>query len=268
MVEAVILENDVNYRNVYISCFKKLGANVISSTADPMSALKIIAERQPKLLIMDIVLPEVDGFEFAKTVRALAPATKILILTYLVNDRISKDCEKIGVERYINKPIKPDLISFIISQYVGFETVRKNFKPIAKAVSSVDEAILDRILQELQLPFHIQGTRYTRVAIKYMLKQEVPLDKILITKEVYPTVAKECNTTPSKVERAIRYCVNFILEKETMDIVSPDKYGVNINGNHKLSNSKFLMILARHVLDKLAEANACDDISILNMRVN
>ena len=122
----------------------------------------------------------------------------------------------------------------------------------------------------------IENEKATATIEKYMRDIQLfveraidkPLDKILITKEVYPTVAKECNTTPSKVERAIRYCVNFILEKETMDIVSPDKYGVNINGNHKLSNSKFLMILARHVLDKLAEANACDDISILNMRVN
>ena len=93
-----------------------------------------------------------------------------------------------------------------------------------------------------------------------MVKRNIAFESISITKDIYPMVAKECNTTASKVERSIRYCIEFILENETMDLISPEKYGVNIKGNYKLSNSKFLIILANYVLQQLTSSVKCDSI--------
>lgn len=265
-VKAVIVEGDIEYRKLYIDTIQSLGAQIISSTGDPMTALKTIIENQPKILIMDIVLPGIDGIEYITTVKSLAPATNIIIITNLINETVMKQCNSLGVARYTNKPLKQDMISFILSQYIGFESVRKNIKPISDIIENMSNETLEKTLLELKLPFHIKGTLFTRCALRFMIKQNVPFEKILITKDIYPTVAKECDTTPSKVERGIRYCIDYILENETMDIISPDKYGVNIDGNHKLSNAKFLMILARHVLDKLEETNSCDDIVSINVR--
>lgn len=266
LVEAVIVESDHEYRKLYIETVQSLGANVLSSSCDPIAALKIITEKQPKVLIMDIVLPGIDGIEYIRTIRSIAPATHIIVVTYLVNETIEKQCEDLGIARYVNKPMKADMISFIISQYIGFESIRKNVKSVSDVIAGVNEDALESILLELQLPFHIRGTLFTRCALRFMINQHMPFEKILITKEIYPTVAKECNTTPSKVERGIRYCVDYILENETMDIVSPDKYGVDIDGNHKLSNAKFLIILARHVLSRLEETNSCDDLVSMSLR--
>ena len=266
LVEAVIVENDPEYRKLYIDTIQALGAKVISSSNDPMAALKVVTEKQPKILIMDIVLQGVDGIEYIRTVRSLAPATHIIVISYLINETVIKQCENLGIARYVNKPIKQDMISFIISQHIGFDSIRKNVKVISDVIDGINEDALESILLELQLPFHIRGTLFTRCALRFMINQHVPLEKILITKEIYPTVAKECNTTPSKVERGIRYCVDYILENETMDIVSPDKYGVDIDGNHKLSNAKFLIILARHVLSRLEETNSCDDLVPISLR--
>ena len=58
----------------------------------------------------------------------------------------------------------------------------------------------------------------------------------------------------------------YILENETMDLIRPDKYGVDIDGNHKLSNAKFLIILANHVLTRLEETCCCDDLVSMNIR--
>ncbi len=266
IIESVIVEKDPQYRKLYINTVQSLGASVLSSSGDPMTALKIIAEKQPKILIMDIVLSGIDGIEYIRTVRSIAPATSIIIITDLVNETVLKQCTESGVARYVNKPLNADMISFIISQHIGFESVRKNVKPISDAIYGVNEEALENILLELNLPFHIRGTLFTRTALKYMINLHTPFENILITKDIYPTVAKQCNSTPSKVERGIRYCIEYILENETMDLIRPDKYGVDIDGNHKLSNAKFLIILANHVLTRLEETCCCDDLVSMNIR--
>ena len=118
IIESVIVEKDPQYRKLYISTVQSLGASVLSSSGDPMTALKIIAEKQPKILIMDIVLSGIDGIEYIRTVRSIAPATSIIIITDLVNETVLKQCTESGVARYVNKPLNADMISFIISQHI------------------------------------------------------------------------------------------------------------------------------------------------------
>ncbi len=247
-INVVIVDSDITYRELYMDGLKTLGVNDILSTSQPMISLDYIMVKHPKILIMDIVLPGYDSLEYIRTVRELSPETSIIVVTHFINGCIEKMCLDLGVVKYLRKTDHPDNFSFVISQYIGFEYIRKNYHYVSKSVTETSDERIDEILQSLNLPFHIKGTLYTKMAVKEMIKQNNDFESISITKEIYPIVAKFCNTTVSKVERGIRYCIEFILENETMNILSFDKYSINAKGNYRLSNSKFLISLANYVL--------------------
>lgn len=67
------------------------------------------------------------------------------------------------------------------------------------------EIRVTKLLHELGVPAHIRGHNYLRDSI--MLTVADPSVVNMITKELYPAVAKQHNSTPSRVERAIRHAI-------------------------------------------------------------
>ncbi len=250
-INVVIVDSDVTYRELYMDGLKSLGVNDILSTSQPLSSLDYIMVKHPKILIMDIVLPGYDSLEYIRTVRELSPETSIIVVTHFINGCVEKMCLELGIVKYLRKTDHSDNIFLIISQYIGIEYIRKNYHGISESVCEINEDIIEEVFRNLNLPFHIKGTLYTKIAVKEMIKQSADFELISITKEIYPIVAKACNTTVSKVERGIRYCIEFILENETIDIPSFNKYTIDAKGNYKLSNSKFLIFIASYVLKQI-----------------
>ena len=64
-----------------------------------------------------------------------------------------------------------------------------------------------------------------------------------ITKILYPTIAKRCQTTPSRVERAIRHAIEVAWSRGRMDTID-DLFGYTINhGKGKPTNSEFIALI-------------------------
>ena len=250
-ISVAIIDSDISYREIYMDCLKSLGSTVSISVSEPFRSLDFIMEKQPKLLIMDIVMPGYDSFKYIHTIREISPDTNIIIISYFMNECFEKMCSDLGVVEYLHKPIQTETLSLIFSQYIGLTHDIDHYKQKSYYSKVINDSLIDEILQNLNLPLHIKGSLYTKVAVKYMIKRNTAFESISVTKDIYPTVAKACNTTVSKVERSIRYCIEFILENETMDIISSEKYRVNDKGNYKISNSKFLIILENHVVRQL-----------------
>jgi two-component system response regulator (stage 0 sporulation protein A) len=65
-----------------------------------------------------------------------------------------------------------------------------------------------------------------------------------ITKELYPTIAKKCNTTPSRVERAIRHAIEVAWNRGKVDVLD-SMFGYTISNNKgKPTNSEFIALIA------------------------
>ena len=89
-------------------------------------------------------------------------------------------------------------------------------------------------LQNMGIPAHILGYQYVREAIKMSVRD---FDKInLVTKSLYPDVAKKFKTTPSRVERAIRHAIESASTR--------DKALQRIFRNNKPTNSEFIATIA------------------------
>ena len=102
------------------------------------------------------------------------------------------------------------------------------------------------MIHEIGVPAHIKGYQYLREAIMMSVEDVEMLGSI--TKILYPTIAKKYQTTPSRVERAIRHAIEVAWSRgrmETLDAL----FGYTINtGKGKPTNSEFIALIADKIL--------------------
>lgn len=98
------------------------------------------------------------------------------------------------------------------------------------------------MIHEIGVPAHIKGYQYLREAI--MMSVEDPEMLGSITKVLYPTIARKFQTTPSRVERAIRHAIEVAWNRGRMETLD-DLFGYTINtGKGKPTNSEFIALIA------------------------
>ena len=122
-------------------------------------------------------------------------------------------------------------------------------KPAAP-VHDLEQDVTDMI-HEIGVPAHIKGYQYLREAI--IMSVEDPSMISSITKILYPTIAKRFQTTPSRVERAIRHAIEVAWSRgrmETLDAL----FGYTINtGKGKPTNSEFIALISDKIRLKYRE---------------
>ena len=114
----------------------------------------------------------------------------------------------------------------------------------AKKEHNLEQDVTDMI-HEIGVPAHIKGYQYLREAIMMAVEDIDMLNSI--TKVLYPTIAKKFQTTPSRVERAIRHAIEVAWSRgrmETLDAL----FGYTVNtGKGKPTNSEFIALIADRI---------------------
>lgn len=107
------------------------------------------------------------------------------------------------------------------------------------------ESDVTNIIHEIGVPAHIKGYQYLREAIVMSVNDIDMLNSI--TKILYPTIAKRFQTTPSRVERAIRHAIEVAWSRGKMDTID-ELFGYTIhNGKGKPTNSEFIALIADRI---------------------
>ena len=118
-------------------------------------------------------------------------------------------------------------------------------QPKEKEVNHNLEQDVTDMIHEIGVPAHIKGYQYLREAI--MMSVDDPAMISSITKILYPTIAKRFQTTPSRVERAIRHAIEVAWSRgkmETLDAL----FGYTIDtGKGKPTNSEFIALIADRI---------------------
>ena len=177
-----------------------------------------------------------------------------IILSSSSQEKISQRAFELGADYYILKPFDMDSLINRIRQFKSMPQPVSNITSFAqvKAPEFVKketvfssyslETKVTNILHEIGVPAHIRGYHYMREAIMMSVNDMDVLN--YITKELYPSIAKKCNTTPSRVERAIRHAIEVAWNRGKIDAIDA-LFGYTIN-NHKgkPTNSEFIALIA------------------------
>ena len=98
------------------------------------------------------------------------------------------------------------------------------------------------VIHDIGIPAHIKGYRYLRDSIILTIRDKSAIDSV--TKVLYPTIAKMYESTPSRVERAIRHAIEVAWNRGNTDTLN-NLFGYTIsNGKGKPTNSEFIALIA------------------------
>jgi len=221
---------------------------IVGVAYDGLEAYNKIHELKPDVAIIDGVMPKLDGLGVLEKLKLSEPqpyAPICIILSAITQDKITQKAIELGAEYYIAKPFDLDALVSRIRQLK--EQLRNPAHQTIDARNVKNRTLnletkITGILHEIGVPAHIRGYHYMREAIMMAVDDLDVLN--YITKELYPTIAKKCNTTASRVERAIRHAIEVAWSRGKVDVID-SMFGYTIN-NHKgkPTNSEFIALIA------------------------
>jgi len=216
---------------------------VVDAARDGMETLEMVERYRPDLLVMDMILPGIDGSGVLRKLREKDDALpQVIVLSAFCPERLQAEAMELGVSYFLTKPCQSewlmDRMRSLFSKPVTLEDRRSALKNLVTAV-----------IHEIGVPAHIKGYQYLREAIIITVED---MDVInAVTKVLYPEVAKRFNTTASRVERAIRHAIEVAWDRG--DLETLQKYfGYTVsNSKGKPTNSEFIAMIAdRLVLEQ------------------
>ena len=225
--------------------------NVVGKARNGEEAYGIIKEKEPDVVLLDIVMPKMDGLCVMNKVKKDSGIKKqpaFIIISAIGQESITEDAFEMGANYYIMKPFDNEVIINRIKRTrdkkVSHRAAEK-YMPLEKTAEAKErnlEADVTSIIHEIGVPAHIKGYQYLRDAIMMSVEDMDMLNSI--TKILYPTIAKKYQTTSSRVERAIRHAIEVAWSRGKMDTID-ELFGYTINtGKGKPTNSEFIALIA------------------------
>lgn len=223
--------------------------NLVGKANNGEDMYQIIKEQQPDVVLLDLIMPKMDGLSVMELVgedRTMKKQPDFIVVTAIGQERITEDAFAKGASYYILKPFNNDTILQRIknTNHVvrnDYSMGEKKHKSIEVSQESLESQVTDMI-HEIGIPAHIKGYHYLRDAILMAIDDMDVLNAI--TKVLYPTVAKKHQTTSSRVERAIRHAIEVAWSRGKLDTLDR-LFGYTVsNGKGKPTNSEFIALVA------------------------
>ena len=252
-IKVLIVDDDANYANELTEYLKTTDDLAEAGTAlDGEEAFAMIEETEPDVVVLDMILPKLDGIGVLRRTEASDIRKKPL---FIVNSTSSLPslynvAAQHGASYFMIKPQSPESVCGAVRDLcINRRTADTEIVRPAPDKTYDLESIVTEFIHELGVPAHIKGYNYLRTAILMVVKDMDLLN--YITKELYPEIAKAYKTTSSRVERAIRHSIEVAWTRgkpQTMNEV----FGYTINtGKGKPTNSEFIAMVADRIRLKI-----------------
>lgn len=118
-LKLLIVDDVEDNRLVLRAICRKLEGFEIFEAVDGQDAVEKCDEIQPHIILMDIMMPRLDGFQASKIIKERYPETIIMAVTAVIDPQMEAHMAAIGVAAYIRKPIDKDLIRLKLQSYAG-----------------------------------------------------------------------------------------------------------------------------------------------------
>ena len=230
------------------------GMEVVGTAGNGEDAVEMIKKSSPDVVLLDLIMPKMDGLgvlEKLKNDTALKKMPAFIVLSAVGQEDVTEDAFSLGANYYMMKPFNNELL-------LGrLRSIRNRGERMAAPVRGVSserrrsyeerdlETDVTNMIHEIGVPAHIKGYQYLRDAIMMSVEDMEVLGSI--TKVLYPTIAKNHQTTPSRVERAIRHAIEVAWSRGKMDTID-ELFGYTVStGKGKPTNSEFIALISDRI---------------------
>ena len=236
--KVILADAGEEFRALLRQTVEKTGEfQVVGTTGDGMELLRLVGEQKPDLVVMDLVLPGLDGMGVLRRLSELPAEARprVIVLSAFARPEVIQEASGLGVFYFMPKPCTEESLLERMRRACGQAELPALDEP------ALEDMITD-IIHEIGVPAHIKGYQYLREAILIAVKD---MDVInAVTKVLYPEVAKRFATTPSRVERAIRHAIEVAWDRGDLETLQKF-FGYTVsNTKGKPTNSEFIAMIA------------------------
>jgi two-component system response regulator (stage 0 sporulation protein A) len=246
----IVVADDNREFNNLLSSYLSMQSDfeVVGSAYNGKEVLQLFQDHQVDFLILDIIMPHLDGIGVLEALAEmeLEQRPQVIMLTAFGHENITRRAVELGAAYYILKPFDMEILPDRIRQLNGNAmpsitgTPETSPKKMLRQVPLEEE--VTEMLHQIGIPAHIKGYLYLRDAILMVVEDVDLLGSI--TKILYPEIADRFNTTPSRVERAIRHAIEVAWTRNNVEIIKKF-FGHTINTEKgKPTNSEFIAMMA------------------------
>ena len=230
-----------------------MGFFCITRPKDGEILYEAVKDEAPDVAIIDLSMPNLDAIELMKKVNRTAQKKPVFIVTSPCDSPFAhKQAVQAGAQYFLIRPFDPKMLGDRINGLLGYDFLDDPLPPDIPKNDLSLEVVVTEMIHQLGVPAHIKGYHYLRSAIIHCTEDAEMLE--CVTKLLYPTVAEEFSTTPSRVERAIRHAIEIAWDRGDVDTLN-SYFGFTVNtGKGKPTNSEFIALIADRIKLRYKEA--------------
>lgn len=217
---------------------------IVEIVHDGEAAVEAISKHRPSAVILDIIMPQLDGLGVMERVNRLEleEKPKFIVVSALALDRVTQMAVELGATYYFVKPFDAMVM---LRRIVELCCPGKRALSGGSSGTGSVEATVTQAIHRIGIPPHIRGYQYVREAI-LMVLQDMTLLKAVTTR-LYPLIADKYGTRPTRVERALRHAIEVAWSRGDMEAIQ-EYFGFTVNSEKgKPTNSEFIAMIADRI---------------------
>ena len=240
MAQRILVVDDAAFMRMMLKdILTKGGYEVVGEASNGADAVRQYDILKPDITVLDLVMPVKDGISVLEEINK--GSGKIIAVSSVDTEEYAKTALQKGADYFLLKPFTMEELERKMEVITSRKVATKPYRPM----SATERKITD-IFMTVGIPAHIKGYQFLREAIKMAIDSPDIVNSI--TKRLYPEVAERFDTSPSKVERAIRHAIEVAWNKGKIENIN-SLFGVRIySPSEKPTNGEFIALVADKML--------------------
>lgn len=241
-INALVVDDSMEFTSSVKEYFKNNAViKIVDVLNDGEKAVDYIKKHQDSIdvILMDLIIPGKDGLQILEELEEAKIKKHMIILSSYRKDYTIRMTSRYNVDYYMLKPVNLSSLENRIKEVMDENKVELYTE---KQVNPKIQLQVTELLHNLGVPSQIKGYQYLREGILMLYESTGLIGGI--TKEVYPEIALRYNTTPSRVERAIRHAIEVSWNRADYEMMNKI-FGHSIDYDRaKPTNSEFMVTLS------------------------
>lgn len=249
-ITVLIADNSADFSKRVASAFNAKNYWVNECESDGSAIIEAIRTSKPDIVICEGLMPSADAQEVIHRINGNTAKRPFFLVTLPYRNAYAESIIMSYKNAYVF--IKPfeieNMISFaehiILNDALNFDFEDRDYNINGNDYDSDSaqiEIVVTDVIHMLGIPAHIKGYNYLREAIMLSLADSEMLESV--TKLLYPTIAEMYETSPSRVERAIRHAIETSWDRGDVDFLIKMFGNTVSSGRDKPTNSEFIALI-------------------------
>ncbi|MGI5877754.1 MAG: sporulation transcription factor Spo0A [Christensenellales bacterium] len=253
-ISMLVVDGDPDFRSMLRDYFYGDDVfEIVGEAGSGTEALEAIREHSPDIVILDTVLPGLDGIGVMKELSRMACALpRIVVFSSSGQEELIRRVSELGARSIFLKPFRMDVFRRRLERIMAVSGGGGKAAPPGEARANRPDGLeqeISLLLHRMAIPPHIKGYRYLRESVAMVVRDMSLINRM--TFDIYPIVADIYGTTPSRVERAMRHAIEVAWNRCRVETIE-QIFGYTVSANKdKPSNGEFIAMIADNIRLKL-----------------